>query len=65
MADIEKNNNEIIRNQQTEYKSHEFIDMRIYFKNDKQQWTATKKGLTFHPESLSEVIAALVALKEE
>ena len=61
--DVQKNSLEKIRIEKREYKGKEFIDMRIYYL-DGEEWKPTKKGVTFRPDRLDEVMKALKALEE-
>ncbi len=63
MIEIDKNSLEKIRIQRTKYKGKEFIDMRTYYL-DGDEWKPTKKGVTFRPDRLDEVMKALKALEE-
>ena len=61
--DVQKNSLEKIRIEKREYKGKEFIDMRTYYL-DGEEWKPTKKGVTFRPDRLDEVMKALKALEE-
>ena len=61
--DIEKNTLEKIRIEKREYKGKHFIDVRTYYL-DGNEWKPTKKGVTFRPDRLGEVIKALKALEK-
>jgi len=61
--DIEKRDNEIIRISIKEYKGYEYVDIRQHYKNDDGEFLPTKKGVTFNPELIDEVIEALESLK--
>ena len=46
MVEIKKNNTEIIRISQSEFKGKSFIDCRVYFRTDENdEWKPTKKGI--------------------
>ena len=62
--DIEKKPGEIIRIEKREFKGYDFIDIRVYFKNDNDQWQATKKGISIPPHLLMPVITGLKQLVE-
>lgn len=63
MADIERNENEILRVEKKEFKGHEYIDLRIYFMGDDGDYKPTKKGVTVKPDKLDELIKHLTDLK--
>ena len=54
----------IIRVALQEYRGHEYIDIRQYYKDNSGDFKPTKKGITFNPEILDEIIEGLEALKE-
>ena len=39
-----------------EFKGKEYIDIRTHFENSDGDWIPTKKGVTFSPENLYEMI---------
>jgi hypothetical protein len=43
----------------TEYKGHDLVSMRIYFLSDQDEWLPTKKGVTFRRDQLDDVLQAL------
>jgi hypothetical protein len=63
VIDIEKRDTEIIRISLKEYKGHDYVDIRQYYKSDDGEFLPTKKGVTFNPELIDEVIDALRSLK--
>jgi len=48
-----------------EFKGKEYIDIRTHFENDDGDWIPTKKGITFSPESLDDMIEILKAAKKK
>ncbi len=54
--DIQKNSLERIRIQRSEYKGHELIDIRVFFKANDGKWYPTRKGITFSVSLANEVI---------
>ena len=48
-----------------EFKGKEYIDIRTHFENDDGDWIPTKKGVTFSPESLDEMIEVLKTAKKK
>jgi hypothetical protein len=63
VIDIEKRDTEIIRISLKEYKGHDYVDIRQYYKSDDGEFLPTKKGVTFNPELIDEIIDALRSLK--
>ncbi len=63
--EIEKGPTEIIRIALNEYKGKEYIDIRQHFKSSSEDYLPTKKGVTFNPEIIDEVIGGLKALKSK
>ena len=48
----------------TEYKGKQYIDLRVFYKADNDEFRPSKKGLTLSPELLPELEEALHKLKE-
>jgi len=48
-----------------EFKGKEYIDIRTHFENDDGDWIPTKKGITFSPEGLDELIEILKNAKKK
>ena len=48
-----------------EFKGKEYIDIRTHFENNDGDWIPTKKGVTFSPENLDEMIELLMAAKKK
>ena len=62
-SEEEKSPTEIIRIALNEYKGKEYIDIRQHFKADSGDYLPNKKGVTFNPEVIDEVIEGLKSLK--
>jgi hypothetical protein len=62
--DIDKNTQEIIRVQPTEFKGYQLVDIRVFYR-DGEVLKPTKKGITFKREMLTEVINCLKAVQSE
>ena len=43
----------------TEFKGKSYVDARQFFQNDKEEWVATKKGISVRFDQLSEFITLL------
>ena len=64
MTDVRKDAISVIRIQRRTYKSHEFVDLRLWVLGDTpNEYVATQKGVTITPDRLDEVIAALTEMK--
>ncbi|HOD77415.1 MAG TPA: transcriptional coactivator p15/PC4 family protein [Syntrophorhabdus sp.] len=48
-----------------EFNGKEYIDIRTHFENSDGDWIPTKKGVTFSPENLDEMIELLMAAKKK
>jgi hypothetical protein len=64
VADIERNETEIIRVEKKEFKGKEYIDIRIFYLDSDNEYKPTKKGVTLKPEKIDEMIGVLQSLKE-
>jgi len=59
--DIQKNKNEIIRVETSEFKGNKFIDCRVYFKDENSgKYLPTKKGIAFSQKVAKQVIEAIL-----
>ncbi len=61
--EIERSPTEKIIIENSEYKGHQLVTLRIYFLSTDEEWLPTKKGVTFKREQLDEVINALNSIK--
>ena len=59
-----KRENEIIRISLREFRGHDYVDIRQYYKSVGDDFLPTKKGITYNPELIDEVIDTLRSLKE-
>lgn len=57
--EIERNETERLMIEDSEYKGHQLVSMRIHFLSKEDEWLPTKKGVTFKREQLDEVIGML------
>jgi len=66
LAAIPRSATEEIHIQINEYKGKKYVDLRVYYTTDDGiNWSPTKKGVTFPPDKLEEVKAAIEeAMKE-
>ena len=65
MTEINKTDDIIIRISENEYQDHKYIDIRQYYKDDNGEFKPTKKGITFPPDLLEDVIEGLQKIKRE
>ncbi|MBU0533202.1 MAG: transcriptional coactivator p15/PC4 family protein [Candidatus Omnitrophica bacterium] len=65
IKDIEKNGNNKIRVSISEFKGNNYIDVRVYYEDDEGEYKPTKKGVTFTPELISQVIDGLLQAEKE
>ena len=49
--------------EESEYKGHPFVSLRIYYMSGEDEWLPTKKGVTFKREQLDDIIKALQQIK--
>lgn len=61
--EIERNPTEKLIIEDSEYKGHELVTLRIYFLSREEEWLPTKKGVTFKRDQLDEVLEALNKIK--
>lgn len=57
--DIHKTDSQIIRISEQEYQGYKFIDIRQYYLDDDGKFKPTKKGVTFPPDLLQDIINGL------
>jgi hypothetical protein len=67
VCELPKNAREVIRFRLAEFKGHQFVDLRIYTKEEGQDPAPTKKGLAVSPQlwpqfrkALTQVEAAMI-----
>ena len=63
--ELDKTPTEKIYIEDSEFKGHELVSLRIYFQSKEDEWLPTKKGVTFRRDQLDEVIEALQKIKAE
>lgn len=61
--EIERSPTEKLIIENSEYKGHELVSLRIYFLSKEEEWLPTKKGVTFKRDQLDEVLDALNGIK--
>lgn len=65
IATVEKNPGERIHISTSFFKGREYVDVRLFYKDDAGIYRATKKGLTFSLALLPEVLEALEKVAEK
>ncbi len=61
--ELERSETEKLIIEDSEYKGHELVTLRIYFLSKEEEWLPTKKGVTFRRDQLDEVIDKLTQIK--
>ena len=64
MVEIKKNKTEIIRIKLSEFKGKEFVDCRIFYEKD-GEYLPTKKGISFNPAIVKDVVEGILTVMEE
>ena len=64
-VEIERSETERLIIENSEYKGHDLVTLRIYFLSKEEEWLPTKKGVTFRRDQLDEVLDALGKIKAE
>ncbi len=59
IAELGKNPLERLQIALREYNGHQFIDIRLYFLGEDEQWHPTKRGATIGPKQWSEFLEAI------
>lgn len=62
--EIERSPTERLIIEDSNYKGHDLVSLRIYFLSSDDEWLPTKKGVTFRREQLDEVLEKLNQIKE-
>ena len=63
--ELERSETEKLIIENSEYKGHDLVSLRIYFLSKENEWLPTKKGVTFRRDQLDEVLKALEGIKNE
>jgi hypothetical protein len=62
--ELERSPTEKLIIEDSNYKGHDLVSLRIYFLSKEEQWLPTKKGVTFRLDQLDEVLEALQKIKD-
>jgi hypothetical protein len=62
---VERNETEVIRISNEEFKGRSYVDVRIYFADNEGEWKPTKKGITISPDKVEQVIELLREAQEK
>jgi len=65
ITDIEKNTNEFIRTELSEFKGHDLFSFRVYAEREGQDPLPTKKGITCKVGLIPELKAAILKAEQE
>ena len=63
-AELVRSETEKLVIENSEYKGHDLVSLRIYFLSKEEEWLPTKKGVTFRKDQLDEVLEALNKIKK-
>ncbi len=63
--EIDRSPTEKLIIENSEYKGHKLVSLRIYFLSSDEEWLPTKKGVTFKREQFDEVLDALNKINAE
>lgn len=55
IGEFERNPTERIRVTVEEFKGTKRLDIRIYYKDDDEEWKPTKRGVPFRPEDIDKL----------
>ncbi len=61
--EIERSPTERLIIEDSNYKGHDLVSLRIYFLSSDDEWLPTKKGVTFRRDQLDEVMENLNKIK--
>lgn len=61
--ELERSPTERLIIENTEYKGHDLVTLRIYFMSKEEEWLPTKKGVTFKLDQLDNVLESLNKIK--
>lgn len=62
IAEIGKNALEKVIVGIREFKGHRFLDLRIYYLDDNDEWKPSRKGVTFGLDQVGELLEAIQAI---
>jgi hypothetical protein len=65
VAQFKRNPTEEVRVGIKEFKGRRYIDLRIYYTDDKGEWKPTKKGISLATDFMPELKQAVDALEKE
>ena len=65
IIEIKKNKTNYVQIELREYEGHEYVDVREFYDSQDGKRVRTKKGITFSPKVLEEVIDGLTMLKDQ
>jgi len=57
--ELDRSETEKLFIEDSEYKGHQLVSLRIYFLSKDEEWLPTKKGVTFRRDQLDTVIGFL------
>lgn len=65
VAKFQRNPTEEVRAGIKEFKGRRYLDLRIYYMDDKGEWKPTKKGISLNTDYMNDLKQAVEALEKE
>ena len=65
MITLKKNTHEELRIEHTEYRGHALVSMRVWWREDDDEWRPSRKGITLRRDQVPVVMEALEELMQE
>ena len=65
IIEIKKNKTNYVQIELREYEGHKYVDVREFYDAEDGKRLPTKKGITFSPKVLEQVIDGLTMLKDQ
>lgn len=65
VASFKRNPTEEVRAGIKEFKGRNYIDIRIYYLDDKEEWKPTRKGISLSTEYMPQLKQAVEAVERE
>ncbi|MBU0982798.1 MAG: transcriptional coactivator p15/PC4 family protein [candidate division Zixibacteria bacterium] len=62
--ELDRSETEKLIIEDSNYKGHDLVTLRIYFLSKENEWLPTKKGVTFRLDQLDEVLDCLGKIKK-
>ena len=59
ISESQKNTEKVVRISVEDYKGHKFVDCRVYWQDEAEDWKHSKKCIALNDECLDEVMGGL------